>query len=89
MLIKKINENGTEVEFLLLPYHVTVYEYLTTNEKYKLISSVEKYITYFAREHNISIYGSYNPKSFNLNTEDFYDGMHLNRNGINKILKGK
>ena len=87
LFINKINENGAEVEFLLMPYPVAVYKYLLSNEKYKIISSVEEYISFFAKENNINIHGSYNPELFNLNTDDFYDGMHLNDNGIRKILK--
>jgi len=47
---------------------------------------MEEYIVSYAKENEINIYGSYNPKRFNLDVNDFYDGMHLNSNGISKVL---
>jgi hypothetical protein len=87
--LKRICENNTEIELLLMPYPETVYNYLILDEKYKIVSSVEEFIISFARENNIHIQGSYNPKFFNLKIDDFSDGMHLTDNGIMKILKKK
>ena len=87
LFIETITKNDTEIEFLLMPYPAMIYAYLTSNEKYKIISLVEDYIIFYGNEHNINVYGSYNPEQFGLNTNDFYDGMHLNNNGIKKVLK--
>lgn len=87
LLIKRIINNGAKIDFYLIPYPVIIYQYLLSNEKYRIISSVEDFITLYAKENNVNIQGSYNPELFNLNTDDFYDGMHLNNNGIRKYLK--
>jgi len=87
LLIHRIIMNNINIEFLLMPYPAMVYDYLISKDKYKIVSLVEEYITSFALGNNICIFGSYNPELFGLNTEDFYDGMHLNNKGLRKILK--
>lgn len=80
-------KNDIEIEFLLMPYHPIVWKHIEENEKYKMVQDVEAYIYDFAHKKNIKITGSYNPEPFRLSSTDFYDGMHLSPDGIEKVLR--
>lgn len=80
-------KNDIEIEFLLMPYHPIVWKHIEENEKYKTVQEVEAYIYDFAIKNSITITGSYNPEQFALSSDDFYDGMHLSPDGIEKVLK--
>jgi len=60
----------------LPPYHPIVYNHIKNNKEYKMVDKVEMYLNDYASENNIQLVGSYNPNRFNLNSIDFYDGMH-------------
>jgi len=86
-LIKYLQENGSEVIFFLHPYHPLTYDKLSKNQKYKIIVDTENYLRNFAQNNKISIYGSYNPKKYNLIDNDFLDGMHSKDNVPKLIFK--
>ena len=79
MLSEEIN-----IELILIPYHPLVYSHLETN--YSIINTVEDYISQLSKSYNLKISGSYNPNNFLLQSMDFYDGMHLKEESIEKIL---
>lgn len=80
-----VNE-GIEVIFYLPPYHPIVYKYINKHEKYREVLLAEKYFKDFAIDNSIELYGSYDPACCDCNEEDFFDGMHLKRSGLNKIF---
>jgi hypothetical protein len=80
-------QNGVEIEFLIMPYHPIVWSYIGKNDKYKTVKEVESYIYEFSERHKIKVVGSYNPEQFKLSNDDFYDGMHLSPDGIEKVIK--
>jgi len=83
-LILDIKNNNIEIEFFMAPYHPIVYKVI--KKKYASVIKVENYISQYASENNIKIYGSFNPETIGLHTNHFYDGMHCNENGIKQIL---
>lgn len=87
--IKKIKEQNIAIEFLLMPYPSIVYDYIESNHKYINVIKTEEYIKKYSRDNNIIVKGSYDPKMFKLNANDFYDGMHLTPCGIAKVLDSK
>jgi hypothetical protein len=84
--IDDLKKNSIQVEFILMPYHPLVYSHMIVQQKYSMVSKVEKYIKEYADIHYILTIGSYNPYLYKLNNNDFYDGMHLNSNGVRKVL---
>lgn len=76
-----------KVIFFLPPYHPYVYDYLANSPKYNIILEAEKYFRNKALENNITIISSYNPKDCGFGEADFYDGMHLKRGAVARLLK--
>jgi hypothetical protein len=67
-----------------MPYHPIVYDYLMAH--YPIVQNVEKYLNQLTISMDIELKGSFNPHLYNLTTIDFYDGMHLNEEGVSKVL---
>lgn len=87
IFIKKILKEGVEIEFLLMPYHPIVWKHIDENRKYEKVKEVESFIYDCASKNNIKIIGSYDPEPFRLTSSDFYDGMHLSPDGIEKVIQ--
>lgn len=85
-LIENIRKKNIEIEFILMPYHPIVYDYIQSKEKYLIVDEVEEYIKAYVNDKNITLIGSYNPYNYNLQTTDFYDGMHSSIDGILKVM---
>jgi len=83
--IQFLKKHNVEVILFLPPYHPLSYEILINKNEYKIIEEVEKYLKNYAANHNIKLLGSYNPKTYNLQSIHFYDGMHW-RDTAAKIL---
>jgi hypothetical protein len=84
LLKKNIN-----VEFFLAPYHPKVYSYIAKKEKYHQVIESEKYFIYLGVKYKIKITGSFNPNVLNMDSSYFYDGMHCNEKGMEKILSSE
>lgn len=74
--IKHLILNGTKIYFFLPPYNPYTYDLLIQNPKYTIINDIEIYLKNFAKQNNIQVLGSYNPHTYMLKNEDFFDGMH-------------
>jgi hypothetical protein len=74
--IKYLTDNDVDVALALTPYPPFVYDFLTINNNYKVIISVENYILDFAAKKDLQVLGSYSPYKLNLSNSDFLDGMH-------------
>ena len=86
-LIKYLKEMNIEVILVLSPYHPELFKLMKTqNPKFKKIEDDFKEI---ASNLNIKILGSYDVAkiSKNLNSKDFYDGMHPKDSLMNLIVK--
>lgn len=76
-----------EVTILMAPYHPDVYDFISKTKKYQNVIKSETYFRRLASKQHIKIIGSFNPKVLKLDKTYFYDGMHCNEKGIEKILK--
>ena len=81
----EILNNDIELNFFLTPYHPIVFKKI--ENEYKIVLEIENMIEEFAKKSNIKYAGSFSPKKSNLNETHFYDGMHLNEEGVKIILK--
>jgi hypothetical protein len=85
--IEHLIDEKIKVTLFLTPYLPKVYQVYSNNPAYSQILAVEEYLHRKKVELNkFEIIGSYSPKPYDLNASDFYDGMHLKRSGIIKIL---
>lgn len=75
-----------EVTILIAPYHPDVYAFISKTKKYQNVIKSEKYFRQLASKHNIKLIGSFNPKVLKFDNSYFYDGMHCNEKGIEKLL---
>jgi hypothetical protein len=83
--IQTVQQDNVEIVLLLAPYYPQVYEKLSTSPDYKLITAAEAYYRQFAREHQLTIIGSYNPAGLIADTE-FYDGVHAKDDPLKRIF---
>jgi hypothetical protein len=85
--IKDMADHNIEIQFVLLPYHPDVYNFIAANKQYNAVIACEHYIKDYAFNANIPLIGSFDPTKLNLDHTYFYDGMHLNEQGIKVVLK--
>jgi len=87
LFVKHLTHNNIEVIFFLSPYHPRNYHVYSTDKRYSSVISFEKYVRAFAAgKKNVRVIGSLNPGPYKLNSADFYDGMHIKRNTVVRIL---
>jgi len=82
-----LQKQNIEVEFFFAPYHPILYDYFTKNDAYHMVIDAENYFREYANNHNIKVYGSYDPGKFKLDNSDFMDGVHCKVKAIDKIFK--
>lgn len=85
-LIRSVVEAGTIVEFALLPYPAEVYRIMVADVRYAGVGKFEKFLSKYARSNGIRLLGSLDGGKFDLTSQDFYDGMHLRRDSLRKVL---
>ena len=83
-VLDDMKNNGVEVELFLAPYAPLVYNEILDN--YPMVIRSEEKIRNLALSKNIRLYGSFNPFELNMDNSYFYDGMHCNEKGIEKVL---
>jgi hypothetical protein len=88
-IIAHLRNHHIEVSFFLAPYHPKVYTFIEKSERYSQVIESEKYYIDLALKYGIKVIGSFNPNKLNMNNSYFYDGMHCNEKGIEKILKSE
>ncbi|MDD3428715.1 MAG: hypothetical protein PHG02_01750 [Oscillospiraceae bacterium] len=80
---------GVNVIFLLTPYHPICYNGAREQiEHYSGFFAAEEYFKAYAQQHNITVYGSYNPEICGVTEADFYDGIHVKEEGLAKFFEG-
>ena len=82
-----LQKKQIEVSFFLAPYHPDVYDFITKSKKYNQVLKSEIYFRKLAKKHKIELIGSFNPKVLKFDNSFFYDGMHCNEKGIEKLLE--
>ena len=86
--IDYIIRNNIETEFIFVPLHPLLFNYLQNDPNYKMFFEAEAFYREIALKKNINIVGSFDPNKYNLNSADFYDGFHC-KEGIIKKLYSK
>ena len=84
-----LKSQDIDIVLYLTPYHPIVYSFLRENEKYKIVLGAEKFFRTVAADYGIPVVGSYDPERCGLSNKDFLDGMHMRRDSVERILKGK
>ncbi len=86
-LLEYIEDAGTNIIFVLTPYHPIVYTAeVEKSEQYPGMLEAEQYLYDLAAQKNIPIYGSYNPENVDCTNEDFYDHIHVTREGLSNYI---
>lgn len=88
--IQYAQAQGTTVILVLSPWHPFLYEYLLTEpDNHKGFFQVENWVRQYAADHNIPLYGSYDPACIEgLQETDFFDGLHCSGTGIDRFFPG-
>lgn len=88
--IEHIQNNGSEVVIVMLPYHPKLYESMKDEKsRFHFPVELEKYLNDYAKKEELSLRGSFNPSTCHLGKEDFYDEMHFKEHAWPYILKTK
>ena len=85
--IAYLQASGVNVIFVLVPPHPILYDIMISDPNPKMVLEVEKYFKTYAAEHNIPVYGSYDPHVFGFTSLDFLDGSHLTPEAIQVIFQ--
>lgn len=88
--IQYAQSQGTTVILVLSPWHPYLYGYLLTEpDNHKGFFQVENWVRQYAAEHNILLYGSYDPECIEgLQETDFFDGLHCSGTGLERFFPG-
>ena len=76
-LIACLREAGVEVILYLPPYSPMMYNYIESEEAFRITMDVEEKVKAFAVKEGIALYGSYDPAGCGLKMEDLYDIYHV------------
>lgn len=82
-LISFLQKNNVDIEFILLPFHPTVYTFFNNTKEYKMVLESESLLINYANEKKIKLIGSYDPTNNNFNKSYFFDGIH----GVDRVIK--
>ena len=75
-----------EVIIILIPYHPSVWNF-PEQPAVKAMKIVEPIVIDIAKQNNISLYGSYNPKNILCKSNEYYDEIHTMSSCLEKIEK--
>lgn len=87
MLGREMQEAGAEVHLLLIPFHPLVMARMQTDRRYGNVHQTEVTFRKMAGANGWQIHGSYNPVQAGMTEADFFDGMHLKRSVLTRLLK--
>lgn len=72
-----LQEEGVEVILYLPPYSPMMYNYIESEEAFRITLEVEAKVQELAKERQIALYGSYDPAGCGLEMTDLYDIYHV------------
>ncbi len=84
-----LKAQNVEIVLFLTPYHPIAYSYMEHTGRYEKALETEKVVKKLAAENDITVAGSYDPAQCGVSGTDFIDEMHLHRESLRRILKGK
>lgn len=76
-LIDYLQDQGVEVILYLPPYSPMMYNYIESDEQYRIVYLVEEAIRETAAYKQVALYGSYDPAGSGLEMTDLYDIYHV------------
>lgn len=83
-LMEAIKADGVKIHFVCSPFHPIFYKKLLKSKgTMEAISFYESY----AKKNGIQLIGSFNPADEGLNGSDFYDGPHVKKAVLDKIVE--
>jgi hypothetical protein len=86
LFIEHVIQNNIEIEFVFIPLHPLLFNYLQNDPNYKMFFEAEKFYQEIASEKQIKIIGSFDPNSYNLEHLNFYDGFHCKEEVIELLF---
>lgn len=87
--IHYVQDKGVNVIFALTPFHPITYYHATENPQiYAGFLSTEPWVSDYALANDIPVYGSFNPFVTNNQPEDFYDGLHIKSQAMERYFPG-
>lgn len=81
-----LKKRGSEVIFYLHPFEPVAYEKI--KDKYPMVIEIEKYLRNVASGQNIPLLGSYDPRTYNFLSSDFFDYLHGHEIVAKRIFEG-
>lgn len=86
--IDYVYENGSEIFFLITPFHPAAYHAynLVAKDGVDLFNIIENKIYEYTKKYNSQILGSFNPANI-ASIDDFVDSWHLKRTFIPRLVK--
>ena len=85
--IRYLQKKGIEVYIYESPYHPITFKRLNDEERYEMMETAMNYVDQFAEENTLMVIGSYNPSQCNLQECDFYDGTHVRKEHVAKLME--
>ncbi|MCM1174299.1 MAG: hypothetical protein NC341_04520 [Blautia sp.] len=76
-LIDYLQSRHVEVILYLPPYSPMLYDYIESEEAFRITFEVEERMKQLALEKGIALYGSYDPEGSGLEMSDLYDAYHV------------
>lgn len=89
LLIRYIKSQNADILVFLPPYHPITYDRFMRQSEFRQIKNAELLMERIMREENIEVVGSWNPNVCGCDETDFFDAVHLNIKGLDKIFGGR
>ena len=86
-LINYLNDKHCSVLLFIPPFHPQTVRLYEQSNQTSGVFMAESYLRTFARSHNIQLLGDNHPDSLNLSSIDFYDGVHLKPESVNRYFQ--
>lgn len=83
-LLERIKADGVKIYLVRSPFHPVFYKKLL---QLKGATDAFDFVARYAKENNIPLISSFNPADEGLNETDFYDGPHVRKEVMDKILE--
>ena len=87
-LLLKIKSEDINLVCILPPYHPIVSEFFESNSQYAIIRQTQEAVQKICKELNVKVIGSYFSKDIGFESKDFFDGMHIKKSSVSKLLLG-
>lgn len=83
-LLERIKADGIKIHLVCSPFHPIFYKKLL---QLKGARDAFEFVDRYAKENNIPLIGSFNPADEGLTESDFYDGPHVRKEIMDKIVE--